>query len=114
MQNEKKPVKWREEKEAEQRVLDAEQPYIWLQDDQQIGAAACGCMIDYDHDGSARYWQCNLHKNAEILLLTIQHLCEAVEDLCLTVECEPKDSPNIMQAIRRAYRIADRARRPKE
>jgi len=100
-----------DENEAEQRRKESPQPYIRLQDDQEIGGAACGCMISYDHDGGACLWQCNLHRNAEVLLLVLQQLCLSVEDLCLHVDCEHEDTPNVMQAIRRAYRIADRARK---
>ncbi len=77
-------------------------PYIWLQDDQQIGIAMCGCMIDYDHDQSARFYQCNLHENAEFLL-------HALQNLCLTIECEPKGSPNIMAAVLAGHRVIEKA-----
>ena len=77
-------------------------PYIWLQDDQQIGIAMCGCMIDYDHDQSARFYQCNLHENAELLL-------HALQNLCLTIECEPKGSPNVTTAIEAGYRVIKKA-----
>ena len=79
-------------------------PYIWLQDDQQIGIAMCGCMIDYDHDQSARFHQCNLHENAGLLL-------SALKNLCLTIECEPKGSPNIMAAVKGAYNAVERAQK---
>lgn len=77
-------------------------PYIWLQDDQQVGIAMCGCMVDYDHDQSARFYQCHLHENAELL----KH---ALKNLCLTIECEPRGHTNIMAAVAAAYRVIKKA-----
>ena len=79
------------------------EPYIWLQDDEQIGMALCGCMVDYDAEQAARLWQCNLHENAHLLL-------GALKNLCLTIECEPKGSPNITAAMQGAYNVIERAK----
>ncbi len=78
--------------------------YIYLQDNEQIGIAMCGCSLDYGPDGNPRFWQCNLHENAGLLL-------SALKNLCLTIECEPKGLPNIMAAVKGAYNAVERAQR---
>jgi hypothetical protein len=34
---------------------------------------------------------------------------EALENLALTVECEPNDSPNVMEAVKAAYEALEKA-----
>ncbi len=79
-------------------------PYIYLQHDELSGTAMCGCTLDHGVGGDPRFWQCNLHDNAELLL-------HALQNLCLTIECEPKDSPNIKEAVKGAYNAIERAQR---
>ncbi len=79
-------------------------PYIHLQHNEQVGIAMCGCSLDHDSGGDPRFWQCSLHENAGLLL-------SALRNLCLTIECEPKGSPNIMAAIKGAYNAVERAQR---
>ena len=95
MQNEKKPVK------REDRLHG---PYIYLQHDEQTGIAMCGCMLDHSVGGDPRFWQCNLHEHADRLLYALQNLC-------LSIECEPKDSPNVMAAVQGAYNAIEKAKR---
>jgi hypothetical protein len=77
-------------------------PYIYLQHGEQRGIAMCGCILDHGIGGDPRFWQCNLHENAELLL-------HALKNLCLTVECESKGSPNIITAADAAYSIIEKA-----
>lgn len=77
-------------------------PYIYLQHNEQVGMAMCGCVLEHDNNGDPKFWQCNLHENAELLL-------HALKNLCLTIECEPKGSPNIMAAILAGYTIIEKA-----
>ena len=42
-------------------------PYIWLQEDEEIGRAACGCELRNLSEGPA-VWFCPLHEAAPNLL----------------------------------------------
>lgn len=42
-------------------------PYIWLQDNEQVGRAECGCYIDGD-----AFYQCALHAAAPAMLALLK------------------------------------------
>ena len=43
-------------------------PFIHLQDREPCGTAECGCRLQYDDDGNAQFFRCQLHIAAQELL----------------------------------------------
>ena len=43
-------------------------PYIHLNDTESEGKAKCGCILEYDEQGNAMFYQCDMHESAPDLL----------------------------------------------
>lgn len=55
-------------------------PYIWLQSDEEIGTADCGCELNNKGDDGPALFQCRLHDSAgELLSLLYKALAEIRE-----------------------------------
>lgn len=56
------------------------QPFIHLQTAELSGKALCGCVLDYDDEGSARFTMCPTHEAASEMWALLESVAVSTRD----------------------------------